>query len=274
MNNIFKFLKNPEPFESSNNNIWIEGMLEDYTLNSYLDNNIPGGSPNDNFIKETVEFINLNNKFSKGKKVLDLGCGPGLYAKKLAKKNYQVTGVDISQKAINYAKKENNDSSIDYYCEDILNFNITKKYDICLLIYQTFSTFSQKNREIILQKIYDSLENDGFLLLDVPSEFSFNNTMNFKYWDSKDENNEFMKPSFFMFGELKKYEKNLLLHKSIYILKDNQTLEFYDWYQHFNIDALKCELMNHGFTQIEVYSKTNGEAYEEESGTITLLCRK
>ncbi|MBI2630469.1 class I SAM-dependent methyltransferase [Candidatus Pacearchaeota archaeon] len=42
----------------------------------------------------------------RGKKVLDLGCGPGIYAKVLSEKGASVKGIDISEKSIEIAKKE------------------------------------------------------------------------------------------------------------------------------------------------------------------------
>jgi len=38
-------------------------------------------------------------------KVIDVGCGEGFYSIYLASKGFDVTGIDISEKAINYAKK-------------------------------------------------------------------------------------------------------------------------------------------------------------------------
>lgn len=42
----------------------------------------------------------------KNKKILDLGCGPGLYAKTLLNKGAKIKGIDISEKMIKIAKKE------------------------------------------------------------------------------------------------------------------------------------------------------------------------
>ena len=36
--------------------------------------------------------------------VLDLGCGPGLYAQRLAQRGFRCTGIDFSPAAINYAR--------------------------------------------------------------------------------------------------------------------------------------------------------------------------
>jgi ubiquinone/menaquinone biosynthesis C-methylase UbiE len=43
----------------------------------------------------------------KGKKILDLGCGPGLYAKKLSNMGAKVKGIDISKDIVRIAKEEN-----------------------------------------------------------------------------------------------------------------------------------------------------------------------
>jgi ubiquinone/menaquinone biosynthesis C-methylase UbiE len=42
----------------------------------------------------------------KNKKILDLGCGPGIYAKQLVAKGAKVNGIDISSEMIKIAKKE------------------------------------------------------------------------------------------------------------------------------------------------------------------------
>jgi len=43
----------------------------------------------------------------KGKKILDFGCGTGIYSKLLTKKGAKVKGFDISKKMLEIAKKEN-----------------------------------------------------------------------------------------------------------------------------------------------------------------------
>src|SRR3989344_7974500 len=43
----------------------------------------------------------------KGKKILDLGCGTGIYAKILTRKGAKVKGIDISKEEIKIARREN-----------------------------------------------------------------------------------------------------------------------------------------------------------------------
>jgi len=54
---------------------------------------------------KSVEIIRLlSDIFKPGKKVLDVGCGDGRTAFELIKQGAEVYGIDISKKAINYAK--------------------------------------------------------------------------------------------------------------------------------------------------------------------------
>lgn len=48
----------------------------------------------------------------KGKKMLDAGCGHGYYSLLLAKKGPRVTGIDISEKMIELAKKDAVEASV------------------------------------------------------------------------------------------------------------------------------------------------------------------
>ncbi len=90
----------------------------------------------DNFFKEYVKlrkgmlnsherseitfFSNLLGSI-KGKKLLDLGCGFGDYAKFYAKKGAKVTGLDNSKKEIEYARSQNIKNT------DFLVFDLLKK---------------------------------------------------------------------------------------------------------------------------------------------------
>lgn len=68
-------------------------------------------------------------------KVLDVGCGTGGNSIRLSQLNYKVIGVDISQKAISYAKKRVDNigtEDIDFFVCDIEDLCFIKdSFDIC-----------------------------------------------------------------------------------------------------------------------------------------------
>ena len=91
--------------------LWNEGKAAKAYGKSFWDNRaaefnklVCQGSP-DERIKKTIEFLLHNNLLTKNSSVLDIGCGPGRFAVEFAKKSADVTGLDISDKMLDYAVK-------------------------------------------------------------------------------------------------------------------------------------------------------------------------
>ena len=92
-----------------------EGYYKEY---SYIYDNIYS---NKNYKKEFDFILKYLKRFSpKSKTILDLGCGTGSYTQFFAKKNYQITGVDISKSMIDIAKKKiRNKKNVSFIVKDI-----------------------------------------------------------------------------------------------------------------------------------------------------------
>ena len=80
-----------------------------------------------NFIKERVDLI--------GKKVLDVGCGGGIFSESLAALGAEVTAIDASEKTINIAKAHAKQvkSTVRYLnttTEKILSNKLSTKFDV------------------------------------------------------------------------------------------------------------------------------------------------
>jgi len=82
----------------------------------------------------TLKFVNeldapndaLGNSPALSKKIvsiLDVGCGPGVYCDRLAKKGYTVTGIDYSEEMIRIAKEK-------YQNIPNINFQVGNGYDL------------------------------------------------------------------------------------------------------------------------------------------------
>lgn len=83
--------------------------------------------------RELVELIESGK--IKPCKVLDVGCGEGKYAIYLAKKGFDVTGIDISEKAIDYAKENAKKAGMDvkFIAMDLKDLSeLKEKFDLVL----------------------------------------------------------------------------------------------------------------------------------------------
>lgn len=91
--------------------LWNEGKAAKASGKSFWDNRadefnklVCQCTP-DERIRKIVEFLSQNGLLTKNSSVLDIGCGPGRFAAEFAKKSTDVTGLDISDKMLDYALK-------------------------------------------------------------------------------------------------------------------------------------------------------------------------
>ena len=67
-------------------------------------------------------------------KTLDIGCGSGLTSKYLAEGGRSVVGIDISQAAIDYARKHNFHPSVKYICAGLEEFETDDQFDVICMV--------------------------------------------------------------------------------------------------------------------------------------------
>lgn len=121
----------------------------------------------------------------KNKKVLDAGCGTGFYAIELAKHGAKVTGIDVSQKMLDTAKKRAKSFGIEKNCKfikkDLFNHNPSKKYDLII----GMGLFDYVNKPVKLIKKIKSLTKDK-LLLSFPVKYNiWTPQRKIRYWLKK-----------------------------------------------------------------------------------------
>lgn len=101
--------------------------------------------------------------------ILDLGCGTGRIAIKLAERGYRVTGVDWNKTAINLAKENDNKSLVNFIHEDYHELNYKSKFHCVLSWYTSFGYFSDKENNELLNRVFSALKSDGLFILDHPN---------------------------------------------------------------------------------------------------------
>jgi len=276
MNEIFEHLQAPNIFESSPHNYWTNSLMTNMILQAHLDQDNPGGSRNNSFINKSINFIKQIKPPSNVKKVADLGCGPGLYCEKLAYQGYKVTGYDISENSLRYAKKiaEENKLDIEYRQEDILNINSTNEYDVVLLIYYIYGSMKLEERKKILRKIYNSLKKGGVLILDVSSENSLQNFTEEQIWSFSKTNNPLSKQPYIAFRQALNYPDSVTLEQTTLLFQKNKPITFYIWNKSFTKNNLIEETNDIGFKTKGVYSDVSGEVYNPNSTEIAIVLEK
>lgn len=119
-------------------------------------------------IDSHVEYLHREILGKKPARILDLGCGPGLYAQRLAALGHTCYGIDFAPASIEHARKH---TSYPERCEfaqgDIRQVDYGEGYDLAVMIYGEFNAFSPPEIEHILSKVHCSLRSGGRFLAEV-----------------------------------------------------------------------------------------------------------
>lgn len=107
------------------------------------------------------------------KKILEIGCGPGRLGKHLISEGYDYTGIDTSQRYLNYFKKslKGLKGALKYNIKKInfLNMLEKEKFDVMLSPWTFMGHFSKNEQKIAIKKSLLMLNNTGIVLLDNPA---------------------------------------------------------------------------------------------------------
>jgi|WetSurMetagenome_2_1015567.scaffolds.fasta_scaffold239544_1 2-polyprenyl-3-methyl-5-hydroxy-6-metoxy-1,4-benzoquinol methylase len=125
--------------------------------------------------KLTLNYIKKN--FQKpGLKVLELGCSEGNFTEFLGKEGNKVTAVDISETAIERAKKKNIQNT-EFISGDMIEYivsHVIDKFDLILLM-ECIYYLSKENKIILLELLHKKMNPDAKVLVSFP--VSRNNDM-------------------------------------------------------------------------------------------------
>ena len=128
--------------------------------------------------EKECDFITkiLNEIAPKAKKILELGCGTGKHARLLAKRGFQIYGVEKSQDMIERGLANNKGSPINSYpsggffiCQqgDALTTSVGTCCDVALSLFHVLSYQTEDSQIIaLLQNVNRHLNIGGFLILD------------------------------------------------------------------------------------------------------------
>lgn len=113
-----------------------------------------------------IERVALDGRRSR---ILDLGCGPGLYTSRLAGRGHTCVGIDFSPASIEHATETATSAGLDcvYRLGDIRETEFSSGFDLVMLIFGEFNVFRPSDAQSILAKARQALAAGGRLLLEV-----------------------------------------------------------------------------------------------------------
>lgn len=267
----------PGPFQFyTARDLWTDEHTSARMLAFHLDDDIDLSSRNTRFINQSVEWIASRFNIGKDSHIIDFGCGPGLYAKRLAERQAKVTGIDFSTRSIQYAKKValREHLNINYVTQNYLEFETEDRFDLALMIMCDFCALSPAQRRLILSIFRKILKPGGSVLLDVYSLSVFDERKEAATYEVNLLDGFWSPKKYYGFLNTFKYNEEKIILDKYTIVESDRTRTVFNWLQYFTAEKLEREFLEGGFSIEGFYSDVAGAPYDQNSNEFAIVARK
>ncbi|MDY7031638.1 MAG: class I SAM-dependent methyltransferase [Thermodesulfobacteriota bacterium] len=264
----------PEPFQFyTASDLWTDEHTSKQMLSFHLNEAIDVSSRNAEFINRSVEWIASEFNIGSDSKIADFGCGPGLYAARLAKRGADVTGIDFSGRSIEYAKKvaAREQLNISYVKQNYLEFETEDRFDLVLMIMCDFCVLSPTQRKGLLSKFHKILKPSGSVLLDVYSLSAFKQREETATYEVNQLNGFWSQNRYYGFLNTFKYDEEKVVLDKYTIIELDRTRKVYNWLQYFAPEDIEREFIEAGFSVKGLYSDVGGNPYDRKSSEYAVI---
>ncbi len=267
----------PEPFEFyTASDLWTDEHTSKQMLAYHLNESIDMSSRNAEFISRSVEWIASRFKVGAETRIADFGCGPGLYATRLAQRQADVTGIDFSKRSIQYAQEvaTMEGLSILYMNQNYLEFETDDRFNLILMIMCDFCALSPIQRKKMLSKFLSILEPGGCVLIDTYSLTAFDQREEAATYEANLLNGFWSPNKYYGFLNTFKYEEEKVVLDKYTLIEASRTRTVYNWLQYFSPETLEREFVECGFTVEKLYADVAGSPFDPETTEIAVVAKK
>lgn len=270
---LIQLQQKPAPFTPGEALFWDDPHISSQMLEAHLNPEVEAASRRPETIDRSVEWLIEALGLKPGDPILDLGCGPGLYASRFARAGMQVTGVDYSRRSIDYARgyAEKNKLDIRYRYQNYLELDDENQYRAAFLIYGDFCPLAPEQRSTLLRNISCALEPGGKFVLDVSTREQRKRHGNKNAWYAREKG--FWKPgAHIVLEEGFDYpEESIWLDQYTVVEADGRVSVYRNWFQDYTPETITEELSKAGFSVDSLWGNLTGIAYTPESEWIGLI---
>jgi len=267
----------PKPFEFyTASDLWTDEHTSKQMLSFHLDVATDVSSRNAEFINRSVEWIATEFNIGEDFKIADFGCGPGLYAARLAKHGANVTGIDFSARSIAYAKDvaAREKLNINYVNQNYLEFETEDRFDLVLMIMCDFCALSPTQRRGLLSKFHTILKPSGSVLLDVYSLSAFEQREEAATYEVNQLNGFWSPNKYYGFLNTFKYDEDKVVLDKYTIIEFERTRQVYNWFQYFGPEDIEREFKEASFSVKRFYSDVAGTPFDRKLSEFAVIANK
>lgn len=219
--------------------------------------------------EQLIEFLENTLLSKQYHSILDLGCGRGRHSHNLAKRGYDVMGIDLSPAAIQTAKEKADELGLEntrFKVRDMRN-PLSQQFDAVVNLFTTFGYFkSDDENASVLDSVTAMLKKKGLFVLD------YLNAEKVKQNFVPEEEGEFQDLRY----EIKRYIKNGAIHKDIAFAGDklDKPRVYWERVKLYGLDWFEQEMGKRDLEIVDVKGDYKGSDFDADSSPRLLIISK
>ena len=235
--------------------IWTDEHVTRGLLAAHLDPDSDAASRNPVTIERTVAWIAASHP-ARGR-LLDLGCGPGLYAERFHDAGFAVTGMDVSTLSIEHARQAARRSrrAITYRQADYLVDELGSGYDVAACIYCDVGALLPSERTALVDRVHAALRTGGTFVFDVFGRGLCRSLTEERRWRYEAASSFWSPRPHFVLEERAHFpEAQAWGSRTIVLEEGGQAREYITWDHYFDEGQVTSLLGEHGF-EVEAFER-------------------
>jgi SAM-dependent methyltransferase len=139
---------------------------------------------------QEVEFVVEQLGLETGARVLDLACGHGRHSLELARRGFRVTGVDLSPRSLELARRaaEAEALELEFVRSDMREIAFDDEFDAALNLFTAFGYFErEEENQRVLEAVARALRPGGAFLIDVINPLGLARRYQTRIWEDVPE---------------------------------------------------------------------------------------
>ncbi len=269
----------PEPWSEGDNIPWNDSEFSRRMLKWHLAQDTDAASRRGRKIDQHVDWIHSDLLAGRSRKVLDLACGPGLYANRLEALGHNVLGIDFSPASIAHAKETAASEKLttEFIEGDIRNTEYGTGYDLAMLIFGEFNVFRPADVRAILDSMRAAIKPGGLLLLE-PSRFEALErwSQGGSTWSSSEAGGLWRDGPHISFEESIWDPDSQVVTRRYYVLEPGETAvsAYAQSTQAYTDDEVVALLEGRGFANVRVFPSLFGPDGEKDEALMAITAIK
>ncbi len=241
---------------------WWEELYDDMRMREMFEK-IPKGRT-----EAQVDFVEKVCNLEKGAKILDLGCGWGRHSIELAKRGYEVTGLEINPSYIKEAKKRASSAGvkIDFVEKDMRKITFSEEFDAIILLWNSFGYFSDKENEKLIKSIYKALKEEGHFVLEIINRDWIVRHFTPKNWQKLND--------IYILEDRKFVLDESRVKGKITYIQENKKMERITNFRFYSYHEIRAILKSTGFRKTQGYGSLEETPIELDTHLMEIIGRK